>query len=283
MLYVDQLVKTYGSFQLTCSLEVKPGEITALVGLNGAGKSTAFKAMLNLITFESGAVRILGKDSRSLTSTDKENLGVAFSDSGFSEYLTIKDILPILQSFYQGFDKKNFTQKCQSFGLPMDKKIKEFSTGMKAKLKVLVAVSHKAKLLILDEPTAGLDVIAREEVLDMLRDYMVENEEAAILVSSHISGDLEELCDDLYMIHEGRIVFHEDIDRLLGQYGILKVEEDQFNSLDKSQLLKIKKEPYGYRCLTNQKQYYLENCPGLVLEKSGIDELMMMIVKGEEK
>lgn len=164
----------------------------------------------------------------------------------------------------------------------MDKKIKEFSTGMKAKLKVLAAVSHNARLLILDEPTAGLDVMARDELLELLKDYMDSDEERAILISSHISSDLESICDDLYMIHEGRILLHEETDVLLDSYGLLKVSPEQYRRLDRQFLLRVKRESYGYSCLTDQKQFYLENYPEIVVEKGSIDEVITMMVKGAE-
>ncbi|MEG0365792.1 MAG: ABC transporter ATP-binding protein, partial [Coprobacillus sp.] len=165
---------------------------------------------------------------------------------------------------------------------PTDKLIKDFSTGMKAKLKVLVAMSHQSKLLILDEPTAGLDVIARDELLDMLRNYLEENEDCSILISSHISSDLETLCDDVYMINQGQIVMHEDTDVLLSEYVVLKVEKDQFDTLDKQYILRFKKESYGYECLTNQKQFYAENYPNVVMEKGSIDNIIMLMIRGEK-
>ena len=153
---------------------------------------------------------------------------------------------------------------------------------MKAKLKVLAAISHDAKLLILDEPTAGLDVVARDELLDMLREYMEQDENRSILISFHISSDLETLCDDLYMIHEGKIVLHEDTDLLLSDYALLKVDAKQYESLDKQYLLRVRRENFGYRCLTNQKQFYLENYPQVAVEKGSIDELITMIIRGKE-
>ena len=153
---------------------------------------------------------------------------------------------------------------------------------MKAKLKVLVAISHNAKLLILDEPTAGLDVIARDELLEMLREFMEADEERSILISSHISSDLETLCDDLYMIHEGKIVLHEDTDVLLSDYALLKVDRKQYEELDKRFILRSKKESYGYSCLTNQKQYYMENYPKIAIEKGTIDEVITMMVRGNK-
>lgn len=173
-------------------------------------------------------------------------------------------------------------KQVQKFQLPLTKKIKEFSTGMKAKLKVLVAISHNAKVLILDEPTSGLDVIARDDILEMLREFMEKDEERAILISSHISSDLETLCDDLYMIHEGSVILHEDTDVLLSDYALLKVNDEQFYKLDKQYLLRIKKETYGYSCLTNQKQYYMENYPDIAVDKGTIDEAIMMMIRGEK-
>ena len=153
---------------------------------------------------------------------------------------------------------------------------------MKAKFKVLSAISHQAQLLILDEPTAGLDVISRDEILDILRDYM-ETEGRGILISSHISSDLEGLCDDVYMLHEGNILLHEDTDVILSQYGILKAEEALYQVLDKEHILRVKKESYGYCCLTDQRQFYEENYPSLIVEKCGIDEIEVMLVRGNRK
>lgn len=282
MLKIEHLKKNYGNFSLDCSLEVKEGCVTGLIGQNGAGKSTTFKAILGLISTDSGKIRILGKDLQNFTPEDKEQLGVVLSDSGFSGYLTIHDIIPILKNMYRKFDEKFFTEQVRRFQLPLDKQIKEFSTGMKAKIKVLVAVSHRAKLLIMDEPTAGLDVIARDELLEMLREFMEKDESLSILISSHISSDLESLCDDLYMIHQGRIILHEDTDVLLSDYALLKVDDQQYSMLDKQFILRSKRETYGYSCLTNQKQYYMENYPKIVVEKGSIDELITMMVRGTE-
>ena len=219
MLQIENVRKNYDNFSLNCSLEVKKGQITGLIGQNGAGKSTTFKAILGLISIDDGTIRLLGKDIKDFTAADREDLGVVLSDSGFSGYLTINDILPVLKNLYKDFNVSFFMKQVQKFQLPLTKKIKEFSTGMKAKLKVLVAISHNAKVLILDEPTSGLDVIARDDILEMLREFMEKDEERAILISSHISSDLETLCDDLYMIHEGSVIVHEDTDVLLSEYA----------------------------------------------------------------
>lgn len=133
-----------------------------------------------------------------------------------------------------------------------------------------------------DEPTAGLDVLARDELLDVLRKYMEEDESRSILISSHISSDLEGLCDDLYMIHNGHVIMHEETDVLLSDYAILKLDQNQYQKLDRQYILRIKKEPFGYSCLTNQKQYYLDNYPSIVVEKGNIDDVIMLMIKGEK-
>lgn len=281
MLAIQAIQKNYDRFCLNCSMEVKDGHITGLIGQNGAGKSTTFKSILGLIQVDSGKIELFGKNVKNLSEADKQQIGVVLSDSGFSGYMTIKDVATVLGYFYRQFDKVEFFKQCEHFHLPIDKEIRTFSTGMKAKLKVLVAISHKPKFLLLDEPTAGLDVLARDEVLDMLRDFMEEDETRSILISSHISSDLESICDDFYMIHDGTILLHEETDVLLSDYGILKVDDEQFTTLDRQYLLKVKKEKWGYRCLTNQRQFYLENYPKIVLEKGSIDELIFMMIRGE--
>ena len=282
MLKIKDLRKSYGNFELNLSLEVPAGCITGLGGSNGAGKSTTFKAILGLITTEKGSVEVCGKDICTWEAKDREKLGVVLANAGFNTYLTIRDMEGVLSRMYTRFDREMFREYCSRYHLPLDKKLKEFSTGMLAKTKILAAITHKADLLLLDEPTTGLDVLAREELLDMLRSYMEENEERSILISSHISTDLEGLCDDLYMIEKGHIVLHEEMDILLGQYGILKVTKSQFDAMEKQYLLGKIEENYGYRCLTKEKQFYLENYPELTLEKGSVDEVITMLVKGEK-
>lgn len=281
MLRIENLHKSYGSFQLDCSMEVLQGRVTGLVGQNGAGKSTTFKAVLGLIRPDGGRIELLGKDGSRFGAKDKQKLGVVLSNAGFSGYLTIKDIVPVMDSLYARFDRAFFLEQVRRFGLPDSQKIKEFSTGMKAKLKILTAISHRAQLLILDEPTAGLDVVARDELLELLRAFMEQDEDRGILISSHISGDLETLCDDIYMIHEGKIILHEDTDVLLDDYAVLKLDEEQYRTIDKRYILRSRKESFGYSCLTNQKRFYSENYPKIAILKGSIDEVIMMMIRGE--
>ncbi|MBE5934417.1 MAG: ABC transporter ATP-binding protein [Lachnospiraceae bacterium] len=279
LLEVKGIKKKYKDFQLDVDLEVREGCVTGLIGKNGAGKSTTFKAILDLIKLDSGAVFVDGYDIKTDNVNYKYDIGVVLAESGFSGYMTIKDVVAIMKATYPRFRKEQFISMCEHFKLPFDKKIKEFSTGMKAKLKILTAISYNAKLLILDEPTAGLDVIARQEVLDMLRKYM-EQPGRSILISSHISSDLEGLCDDIYLIDNGKIKLYEEMDSLLTNYGVIKVNEEQYVWLDKSYITDVMKENYGYKCLTNQVQYYVENCPEVVIEKAKIDDVIMLKILG---
>lgn len=282
LLELKNFQKNYGDFHLNCSMKVQKGCITGLIGQNGAGKTTVFKSILGLVKGDRGQIRILGKSPLEITVQDRQRIGVVLADSGFSEYLTVGDMIPVMGSLYREFDAADFRKKCRDFHIPENKKLKEFSTGMKAKLKLLIAMSHRARLLILDEPTAGLDVLARDGLLDQMREYM-EDGESSILISSHISSDLENLCDDLYMIHEGQILMHADTDALLGEYGVLKVTASEFEQLDQRYLLRYKKEDYGYSCLTDQKQYYMENYPQIAMEKGSIDNVITMMIRGEKR
>jgi ABC-2 type transport system ATP-binding protein len=281
MVKVNNLIKNYGDFKLEVSLEIHDGAVTGIIGKNGAGKSTTIKSILGLIKPDGGSITIEGKDVSALTVADREMMGVALSDSGFSNYITVKDVIYILRKMYPTFDEAFFRKQCDLQGLPLDKKLKDFSTGMKAKVRVLVAISHKANLLVMDEPTSGLDVGARNEVLDLLRDYLEANDECSILLTSHISTDLEGLCDDIYMINDGKVILHEDTDAILGRYGILKVDEENFEKLDKNYILSSKKTGFGYSCITNERQYYLDNYPGIVVENGNIDDLILLMTGGK--
>jgi len=276
-LVLENVKKTYKAFELDLSMTIEPGSITGLIGRNGAGKSTTFKAILGLIKLSDGRVLIDGKEPEKLTEREKEDIGVVLAESGFGGHMTVKDVIAVMNAMYHKFDKSAFVSKCNQFEIPLNQKIKEFSTGMKAKLKILLAISHGAKLLILDEPTAGLDVVVRNQILDLLREYM-EDEENSILISSHISSDLEGLCDDVYFIENGKIILHEETDALMDEYGVLKVTSEQYHKLEKSYILCAKEDKYGCTCLTNQRQYFAENYPDIVIEKCGIDEVISLML-----
>lgn len=281
LLQLEGVKKKYKKFELDCSLTVEEGKVIGVIGRNGAGKSTTFKAILDIIHVDEGKIRIFGKELSALTAKDKEMIGVVLADSGFSEWLTVGDIAAIMDGMYEKFDEAEFLQRCEEMSLPLKQKTKEFSSGMKARLKLLLAISYGAKLLVLDEPTAGLDVIARQQVLDLLREYM-DVEGRSILISSHISSDLEGFCDEIYMIENGKIILHEDTDELLDRYGVLKVTEEQYAALDKRYLVRVQKEKHEVCCLTDQKDFYAKNYPELVIQKSGIDDVITLMISGKK-
>ncbi|MBP8969867.1 MAG: ABC transporter ATP-binding protein [Lachnospiraceae bacterium] len=283
MIRLNNLRKDYKDFKLDVSMEVPGGRVTGLIGKNGAGKTTTIKAILGLIKTDGGEIEVFGKNPKDFTGEDKKQFGVALSDAGFPMILTITDVISILKGFYEDFDEKDFTEKCKAQSLPFDKAIKDFSSGMKAKLRVITAMSHKASVLILDEPTAGLDVLARNDVLQMIRDYLGEDPDRSVIISSHISSDLEGLCDDIYMIDNGKIILHEDTDVLLGNYGLVKVGEEEYGSLDKKYILASQKDSYSYTCLTSEKQFYVENYPKAVVENAHIDDIIVLMLGGGNK
>ena len=278
MVKLDKVKKQYNDFRLNCSIEIPKGQITGVIGRNGAGKTTMFKAILGLIKIDGGSVKLFGKDVSDLTAQEKQRIGAVLADSGFCGYLSIKDYVPMLAAMYSDFSKEKFVSECERMQLPIKKKIKDFSSGMKRKLQILTALSHNADLLVLDEPTVGLDVIVRDEILEMLQDYM-KTEEKSIIISSHISSDLEGICDDIYMIDKGNIVMHEDTDVILGNYGLLKVTRSQFEKIDKTYLINSFEADFGYNCITNQKQFYLENYPDIVIENGSLDLMMRILTQ----
>lgn len=295
MIRIDNLRKTYGDFRLEVSMEVPFGSIIGLVGPNGAGKSTIFKLLLGLIREDrekgdsgaanehrESAIQLFGK-AGPVTAEQKARMGVVLPDSGFSEELKGRDVCRLLAAAYPLFQRERFLDYCGRLQVPLDKQIRKLSSGMKAKLKLASALSHQADLLLLDEPTAGLDVVARDQLLNLLRRYMEEKETRSILVSSHISSDLEGLCDSLYLIGGGRMLIHEEVDVLLSDYGLLKVGREDFERLDRRYILRVKEEAYGWSCLTSQRGFYEKNYPAVTVEKGSIDDLILMMIRGKEE
>ena len=204
MLKISHLQKHYRGFSLDCSMEVQPGMITGLIGRNGSGKSTTFKALLGLIHPDGGEIEVFGKKAEELKPEDKQKLGVVFADSGFSMYLTAAGVANIMKSIYPDFDREKFLQQCRRFNLPTDKKIKEFSTGMKAKFKVLAALSHKAELLILDEPTRGIDVGTKVDIQKLV--LKLASEGMSVTFISSETDEMLRTCSRLVVMRDRKVV-----------------------------------------------------------------------------
>lgn len=282
MLEVKNLCKSYDGFSLqNVQLELPKGTIMGFIGENGAGKTTTIKAILNLIPFEKGEIKIFGKDGKKEEKEIKEEIGVVLGDSFLSEYLNPIDIDKIMKNMYANWDKQQYEKYLEDFKLPKNKPVKEFSCGMKMKLKIAVALSHHPKLLILDEPTSGLDPIARSEILDIFQDFMQE-EDHGIFVSSHITSDLEHIADYITLIHQGEIVFTKTKDEILENYGIAKCSEEVFQKIQPEDFVKYKKNKYAYDILVEDKVAFQKKYTVEVMDKPTLEDIMLLFVKGEK-
>ena len=279
---IKNISKSYPDFKLeNISLNVPKGSIVGLVGENGAGKTTTIKAILNIIDTR-GEIKIFGKDSKKYEKEIKKDIGVVLDDSFLSEYLTAKNINLIMKEFYNNWDKEKYFNYLKQFDLPTNKTIKEFSSGMKMKLKIVVAISHSPKLLILDEPTSGLDPIVRNEILDIFRKFIEEDENRAILMSTHITTDLEHIADYIVFIEKGNIIFNLPTEELLENYGIVKCSKEDFEKINNTDYIKYKKEKYQYEVLVANKYDFKRKYNINVIDKPTIEDIMLFYVKGEK-
>lgn len=277
-LTVSGLTKTYKNFSLDgVSFSVPCGSIVGLVGENGAGKSTTIHAVLGLAQKEAGFVSVLGKET--LDNETKEQIGVVFDGNNFSELLSPKKIGHVMRDVYRSWNDDTYTELLEKFSLPAGKPIKQFSKGMKMKLAIAVALSHRSKLLILDEATSGLDPVMRDDILDMLLDF-VQDESHSILLSSHITSDLEKIADYIVFLHKGKVVFSKPKDELTDQYGIIKCGTSQFDALDKSDIIVCRKMDYEWQVLVADRNAMQKKYAKAMIVPASIDEIMLLYVKG---
>lgn len=280
---VKNVSKTYPGFQLdNISFTIPEGMIVGLIGENGAGKTTTLKAILNMIEVD-GDIKVLGKDIKKNEKAIKEELGVVLDDSFLSEYLTAKQMNKVMKQFYKTWDEDKYFEYLKEFQLPEGKLVKEFSSGMKMKLKIATALSHHPNALILDEPTSGLDPIIRNEILDIFQKYILEHENRSVLLSSHITTDLEQIADYIIFIHKGKIIFNLPTTDLLENYGIVKCNEQEFQSLEKKDYISYRKDKYSYQVLVSDKDSVKKKYKFAVIDKPSIENIMLLYVKGESK
>ena len=281
ILDIHNLSKDYGDFVLDrVSFSLPRGVIMGLIGENGAGKSTTINCILNEIQKSSGEVLIFGKDHISDEIEIKSKLGVVFDENHFPDIFTPMEIGKYMSGIYPGWEWVTYRQFLEKFELPKDKKIKDFSKGMKVKLAFAVALSHKAELLILDEATSGLDPIIRDDVLDMLIDF-VQDESHSVLVSSHITSDLEKVADYITFLHKGKVIFSHEKDDLVDNYGIVSCGAAIFDTLDKTEIIAYRKEDYQYKVLVKNRDKAAKNYPKAIVSPATIEEIMLFYVKGE--
>ncbi len=282
-LEIHELTKKYEDFTLDhISFQVPSGSIVGLIGENGAGKTSTINAVLGLIKKDSGEIEILGENADNLSSPVKEEIGVVFDGSNFSEELTPVKLNKVLREVYSSWDQALFSKLLDQMEVPLSKKIKTFSKGMKMKLSIAVALAHHPKLLILDEATNGLDPVMRDDILDIFLDF-VQDEEHSILVSSHITSDLEKVADYIVFIHKGKIIFSKSKDELLENYGIIKCGREQFEALDEEDQITYRRLDYEWQVLTADRNRAQKKYPKALVIPATIDEIMLLYVKGEHR
>lgn len=281
-IHITNLCKADQDFALdNVSFAVPKGCIMGFIGENGAGKSTTIKAMLNLVHRDTGTVEILGMDLDNHEKEIKERIGVVFDECCFHDNLTPADISKILGNIYQNWDGKLYQTYLARFGLGETKKIKEFSRGMKMKLGIAAALSHNPDVLILDEATSGLDPIVREEILDIFLDF-IQDENHAVLISSHITSDLDKIADYLTFIHHGRIVFSAGHDELMDSMGMVKCSTGDLTGIGKDQIIRYRTNQFGCEVLIRDKRKFAAGHPGAVIDPVTTESIMLFYSRGEE-
>ena len=281
-LEIRGLRKEFKNFTLdNIDLLVPAGSIVGLIGENGAGKTTTIKACMDIIHKDAGTVKFFGRELAEDPLGLKEKISVSFEDVNFNPLLTTAQAEKILKSIYKSWNQEAWTGYINRFGLDSNKKIKDFSKGMRVKLNLAIALSHNARLLILDEPTSGLDPVMRDEILDIFLDFMQE-EDHAILLSSHITTDLEKIADYIAFIHEGRMIFCEKKDDLLYNYGIIRCYADDLPLINPGDRLAVYRQEFQCNVLVSDRHEAARRYPDAVIDAPTIDEIMVFYVKGEK-
>lgn len=281
ILEVEDLTKQYAGFKLDhVSFSVPKGTIMGLIGENGAGKTTTISAILDLIRKDEGTVRFWGQELSS-SRQFREDIGVVFDGINFYETLTPAKVGKISGAAYRQWDSSLYRNYLDRFQLPADREIKSMSKGMKMKLCIAIALSHRPKLLILDEATGGLDPVMRDDILDVFLDF-VQDEEHSILMSSHITSDLEKIADYITFIHQGKVLFCKTKDELRYRYGIIRCGAAVFDRIDREEILALRKEDYQWNVLVADKEKARKKYKDAIVDDTTIDDIMLLYVKGEQ-
>ncbi len=284
-LEIKNLTKRFGGFTLDhVSFSLPKGSIMGFIGENGAGKTTTLKLILNELKKDEGSVRIYGMDPDQEELACKEMLGLVFDQSYFYEGMCAKEISQVMKRMFRNWDTESFHRLIRRFDLPEKQPFKEFSRGMKMKLSIATALAHSPKLLLLDEATSGLDPVVRNEILDLFMDF-IQDEEHSILLSSHITSDLEKIADYITFIHKGKIVLTESKDTLLSDYGVLKCGAKDFLSLsgaiEQGQIIGYRRNAFGYEALVSDRSQARKQFPDMVLDRVTLEDIMMFYVSRE--
>lgn len=279
---VRNLTKKYKDFTLNdISFDLPSGTIMGLIGENGAGKSTLINAILGISESDYEQADILGYDITSQGSFAREDVAAIFCDSHFDQEFTPLFLGKMLSKVYKNWDQKAYMTYLERFDLPLKKRLKKMSTGMRVKVEFAAALSHHPKLLVLDEATSGLDPVFRDELLDILREF-TEDEEHSVFISSHITSDLDKIADYIAYLHEGNLQFVSSYDDLRNNYGIINCGQQFFDALSREDIVAYRKEAYSYRVLVNNRQKLRQVFQDIQMENASIEDIMVFYVKGEK-
>lgn len=278
VLEINNITKDYKKFKIdNISFNLPKGYIMGFIGANGAGKTTTIKLILNMIKRDSGEIKVFGLDNIREEERIKEQIGVVFDECYYLEDWTLNDFEKAVSIFYKNWNSSIYEKYLKEFNLARDKKVKDLSRGMRMKLMIAVAFSHEAKLLILDEPTSGLDPVARDEFLDILRDY-IEDEEKSVIFSSHITSDIEKIADYITYINNGKIIFTGEKDEFLEKYCIIKGGKEDITESQKKEIIGLRIHSTGFEGLIELKKA-VGFSSKVIIEKASLDEIMIYMNK----
>ena len=280
---IKGLTKKYDGFTLDdISFDVPKGSVMGFIGQNGAGKTTTIKAIFNIISRDAGTIKVLGLDNIENEYEIKEDVAAVFDELPFHEDFNAKQISIVLSNVFKNWDNEKFKELLTRFALPEKKKIKQFSKGMKMKLQIATALSHDAKILIMDEATTGLDPVVRNEILDIFREYLQDGERS-ILMSSHITSDLEKIADCVTFIDKGKILLSGYKDDILDTHGLLKCSKADYENIDKEDIISARITDFGVDAMVSDRVMCNKKYSGVVIDKTTLEEIMLFYVNRDKK
>ncbi len=280
---IKNLTKRYDGFTLdNISFSVPKGSIMGFIGQNGAGKSTTINTILNIIKADGGEIRVFGKDTRSADVQIKQDIAAVFDELPFHEQLNAKALDKILRRVFKRWNSEVFFGYLERFQLPVKKKFGQFSKGMKMKLQIAAALSHDAKLLIMDEATTGLDPVVRNEILDIFLEFL-QNEDHSILMSSHITSDLEKIADSVTFIDKGRLLLTGYKDDILESHGVIKCSKEDYENIGEGDIISARISDFGVEAMVSDKKAVSRKYSGLVIDPTTLEEIMLFYVNRDKK
>lgn len=278
VLELCNVTKNYEDFKLdNVSFEVPRGCICGFIGQNGAGKTTTIQLILDIIKKDGGSIKVFGQDMETNGAALKEKIGVVFDEMGFHEFLTANEINGVMKNIYTNWKEEVFFDYLKRFSLPRKKRCGSFSRGMRMKLQIAVALSHEAELLIMDEPTSGLDPIVRNEILQIFQEYVLE-ENHTILLSSHITGDLERIADMVTFIDHGKIILSGDKNEILEHHGLIKCKKEDLEKIDKEDIVSCRQSAFCTEVLVADREKCAHKYDKMIMEQTTLEEIMIFYV-----